>query len=155
MTEVNPAGGFWRANNAAYRIARVGEDGDTLVVIEAGLRVQPVTEEDRSAYVETIVEVYPAMRREAEEVAALMPDIKPILAGMIVDDAGRLWVERVTSADAPAFYDRYSEDGEYLGSVRFGFSPGPYSSFWVQHDNIYTWVVDDLGVPYIVRAPLN
>ena len=155
MNEVNPSGGFWRANSAAYRIARVGEDEDTLVVIEAGLAVQPVTDEDRSAYVETILEVYPALRREAEEVAALMPDTKPILAGMIVDDAGRLWVERVTPADAPAFYDRFSEDGDYLGSVRFGFEPAPYSTFWIQHDDIYTWVVDDLGVPYVVRAPLS
>ena len=84
--------------------------GDTLVVIEAGLPVQRVTAEDRSAYVEGTLENWPDLRREAEEVAALMPDVKPILAGMFVDDEGRLWVERVTPSEAPAFYDRYSED---------------------------------------------
>ena len=26
---------------------------------------------------------------------------------------------------------------------------------WVQHGNIYTWVVDELDVPYVVRAPLS
>ena len=36
-TVVNPSGGFWHANSATYRIARTGEEGDTLVVIEAGV----------------------------------------------------------------------------------------------------------------------
>ncbi len=101
---VNPSGGFWRANTAAYRIARTGEGGDTLVVIEAGLPAMPVTDEDRAAYIEEYVEDSPEAGRAAEEVAALMPDVKPILARMFVDDEGRLWVQRVTPADAPAFY---------------------------------------------------
>ena len=154
MIAFNPSGGFWRANSASYRIARTGEGGDTLVVIEAGLPVQPVTDEDRSAYVESILETWPGLRREAEEVAAFVPDVKPILAGMFVDDEGRLWVERVTPNDAPAFYDRYSEDGDYLGSIRLGFKPAR-GRFWVQHGNIYTWVADEMGVPFIVRAPFS
>lgn len=155
MIVVNPSGGFWRANTAAYRIARTGEGGDTLVVIEAGLPALPVTDEDRAAYIEESAERSPEAGRAAEEVAALMPDTKPILARMFVDDEARLWVQRVIPADAPAFYDTYSEDGDYLGSVRFAFTPAPYSEFWVQHGNIYTWVVDEMDVPYVVRAPLR
>ena len=155
MIVVNPSGGFWRANNVAYRIARTGEGGDTLVVIEAGVPVLPLTDEDRAAFVEEIVEDSPEARNAAEEVAALMPDVKPILARMFVDDEARLWVQRVTPEDAPAFYDTYSEEGDYLGSVRFAFTPAPYSHFWVQHGNIYTWVVDEMEVPYVVRAPVG
>ena len=148
---VNPSGGLWRANSAAYRIARIGEGGDTLVVIEAGLPVQPVTDEDRSAYIEGIVGNRPELRREAEEVAALMPDVKPILAGIFADDEDRLWVQRVTPDDAPAFYDLFSEDGDYLGSVRLAFvAAGP---LWVRHGHIYSWTEDDLEVPYVARAP--
>ena len=153
ISAVNPSGGLWRANSAAYSIARTNEGGDTVVVIEAGLPVQSVTARDRSAYVERYTEIRPELRREAEEVAALMPDLKPILADIFVDDEGRLWVQRVTPADTPAFYDRYSEDGDYLGSVRLGFkAAGP---LWVQHGNIYTWVTDELGVGFVVRAPLS
>jgi len=154
MTVVNPSGGFWRANTAAYRISRTGQGGDTLVVIEAGLSAQPVTDEDRSAYVDEIVKDSPEARRAAEAVAALMPDVKPVLARMFVDDEGRLWVQRLTSAGAPAFFDTYSEDGDYLGSVRFAFTPAFSEYFWVQHGNIYTWVVDEMDVPYVVRASL-
>ena len=153
MIVFNPSGGYWRANSASYRIARTSEGRDTLVVIEAGLPVQPVTDEDRSEYVESILESRPGIRREAEEVAALMPDVKPILAGMFVDDEGRLWVQRVTPNDAPAFYDRFSEDGDYLGSVRLAFKPAR-GRFWVQHGNIHT-VTDEMDVPYIVRAPIS
>ena len=154
MIVVNPSAGFWRANNAAYRIARTDEGGDTLVVIEAGLPVLPVTDEDRAEYVEGIVEFRGSeVRSDAEEVASILADVKPILARLFVDDEGRLWVKRVTPDDAPAFYDLFSEDGDYLGSVRFGFNPG--AGIWIQHGNLYTWVADELGVPYIVRAALS
>lgn len=153
ITTVDPSGGFWRAHNQSYRIARTGEDGDTLVVIEAGLAVQRVTAEDRSAYIEGIVEDSPELRRAAAEVAALMPDIKPVLRDLFVDDQGRLWVERVTPEHAPDFYDLYSQQGDYLGSVRLAFeAAGP---IWVQHGSIHAWVVDDLDVPYVVRASVS
>ena len=150
---VNPSGGFWRTNTASYRIARVGEGGDTLLVVEVGLPVeQRVTDEDRSAYVEGIVEDRPALRREAEEVAALIPDVKPVIAGILVDDEGRLWVQRVVPDGAPAFHDLFSEDGGHLGSVRLGFeAAGP---LWIRHGHIYTWIEDDLEVPYVARAPV-
>ena len=152
LSAVNPAGGFWHAHGASYRIVRTGEDGDTLLVIEAGLPVQRVTAADRSSYVERMVERQPDLRRHAEAVAALMPDVKPILTGLLVDDEGRLWVERATPAEVPAFYDRFSEDGDYLGSVRLAFEPG--RRIWVQHGNIHTWVTDEMDIPYVVRAPL-
>ena len=151
---MNPSGGFWRANTAEYRIARTNENGDTLVVIEAGLPVLRVTDKDRSTYVEGIVEYQPDVRSEAEAVAAILPDVKPILAEIFVDDEGQLWVQRVTPSDTPPFYDRYSEDGNYLGSVRLSFTPA-WSTVWIQHGAIYTWIEDEMEVPYVVRAPLS
>lgn len=152
MIVVNPAGGFWRAHSTSYRIAQTTENGDTLLVIEAGLPEQPVTDADRSAYVDSIVADRPELRREAEEVAGLMPDTKPMLARIIIDDEHRLWVQRITPADAPAFYDLFSADGNYLGSVRLAFTAaGPLV---IRRSTIYTWIEDDLDVPYVVRAPL-
>jgi len=150
----DPSGGFWRANSASYRIVRTGMGGDTLVVIEAGLPIQRVTDEDRAAYIEEWVGYRPEARRDVEAVAALMADIKPILAGMFVDGDGTLWVERVVPGDAPAFYDRFSAEGDYLGSVRLGFEAAR-GRVWVQHGSIYAWVVDELDVPYVVRAPVG
>ena len=153
MTLVNPAGGFWRAHNQSYRIARTSEGGDTLVVIEVGLPEQPVNDADRNAYVDSIVEDRPELRREAEEVAALMPDAKPVLAKLFVDDEHRLWVQRVTPEGVPAFYDLFSVEGDYLGSVRLAFAAA--GLLVVRHGHIYTWIEDDLEVPFVVRAPLS
>ena len=150
---VNLSGGFWQANTASYRLTRTGESGDTLLVIEASLSGIPVTSEDRSAFVRGVVEREPEERRASEAVAALMPDFKPILEGLFVDDEDRLWVERTVPADAPPFFDLFSQDGDYLGSVRLAFQPG--YRLWVQQGNIYTWVVDEVGVQYVVRAPLR
>lgn len=153
IAAVDPSGGFWLAHNASYRIARTGEGGDTLVVIDAAVAAQRVTDEDRSAYVESIVEDSPDLRRVAEEAAALIPDVKPVLQGLFVDDQGRLWVERVTPGDAPGFYDLYSQDGDYLGSVRLAFeAAGPIR---VRRGSIYSWVVDEFEVPYVVRASVS
>ena len=153
MIVVNPAGGFWRGHSMSYRIARTSERGDTLTVIEVGLPDQPVTDADRAAYVDGIVGDRPELRREAEEVAARMPDAKPVLAELFVDDEHRLWVQRVTPEDAPAFYDLFSVDGDYLGSVRLAFAAaGPLV---VRNGKIYTWIEDELDVPYVVRAPVT
>lgn len=155
IATVHPTGGCWHANTASYRLIRTGEDGDTVVVIVAGLAARSVTDDDRSAYVEEQVEWAPEDRRAIEAAAALAPETKPLIEGFFVDDQGRLWVERTVPHDAYRFYDRFSEDGEYLGSVRLGFHPAPYIPIRVQHGNIYTWVADEMDVQYVVRAPLG
>lgn len=154
LIEVHPSGGFWRAFNTSYRAVRTNEGGDTLVVVEAcGLPAEPVTAEDRASYVDGIVERRPDWRRPAEDAAALMPDFKPVIESLFVDDEGRLWVQRVAPEDEPRFYDRFSAEGDYLGSVRLAFeADGP---IWVQHGNIYARTVDEFGVQYVARAPIS
>lgn len=67
-------------------------------------------------------------------------------------------MQRVTPEDAPAFYDLFSADGDYLGSVRLGSirlafaAAGPLV---IRHGHVYTWIEDDLEVPYVVRAPFS
>lgn len=160
---VNPSGGLWIANTGTYRLTHIGVGGDTLTVIEASVPRIPVTSEDRSSYVERWVESRPEERPALEAVAAVMPDFRPILAGLLVDDQDRLWVERTTPADVPppssstcsrrtaTTYLPYLPT-HHLGSVRLDFQPG--YRYWILHGAIYTWVVDEVGVQYVVRAPL-
>ena len=155
VTAVRPSGGFWHSSNTAYRVTRSSEQGDTLIVIEAALPALPVTAEERSAYIDRTVDRRPDHRSAAERAADLIADFKPIFASFFVDDENRLWAKRTTPGEALPFYDLFSEDGDYLGSVRLGFPPAPGSRVWVQHGNIYTWVVDEFDVQYVVRAPLS
>lgn len=157
VTAVRPSGGFWHSSNTAYRITRISERGDTLILIEAALPALPVTAEERSAYLDRTFDRWPGQRRAAERAADLIADFKPMFEdeGFFVDDEDRLWAKRTTLGEALPFYDLFSEDGDYLGSVRLGFPPAPGSKAWVQHGNLYTWVVDELDVQYVVRAPLS
>lgn len=157
VTAVRPSGGFWHSSNTAYRITRISERGDTLILIEAALPALPVTAEERSAYLDRTFDRWPGQRRAAERAADLIADFKPMFEdeGFFVDDEDRLWAKRTTPREALPFYDLFSEDGDYLGSVRLGFPPAPGSKVWVQHGNLYTWVVDELDVQYVVRAPLS
>ncbi|MCY3546860.1 MAG: 6-bladed beta-propeller [Gemmatimonadetes bacterium] len=155
IAAVDPSGGFWSLNTGSYRLVRRGEGGDTLMVIEASLPRVPVTSEDRSSYIQGIVDRRPEELRAAEAVAALMPDFKPVLEDMFMDDEGRLWVKRAVPADAPPFFDLFSDDGDYLGSIRLGFAPAPYRPLWVQHGNIYAVIEDELDVPYVVRGAVG
>lgn len=152
VTAVRPSGGFWHSGNTAYRIVRTSEQGDTLIVIEAAMPAQPVTSEERAAYIDRTVRGRPGQRRAAERAADLIPDFKPVFEGLFVDDEDRLWAKRTTPGEALPFYDLFSEGGDHLGSVRLGFMPAPGSRIWVRHGRIYTWVVDEFDVPYVVRA---
>ena len=154
FAHVIPAGGFWHANTDSYRLVRTDESGDTVVVIEADLPVPPVTDEDRAAFVRDMVEASPESRRAAEAIAALMPDVKPILRGAFVDPDGHLWVQRITDSDAPTFYDLFTSDGDHLGSMRLMLDGVPRGPLRIRHGNIYTWFLDELDVPYVVRIPL-
>jgi hypothetical protein len=149
---VDPGGGFWQTERAAYRIARLDERGDTVLVIEVDVEPLPVTQSDRSDYVEADMERSPDQRRAAEEVAALMPETKPVVAGLVVDDVRRLWVGRIVGKDETPLYDVFDRHGTYVGSVRLGFKPSPYLPLKIRGGQIYALVRDELDIPFVVRA---
>ena len=154
FARVIPAGGLWQGNTASYGMVRTDEAGDTVLVLEADLPVNPVTDEDRADFVNGMVERDPETRRTAEAIAALMPDVKPILRSVFVDPDGRLWVQRVTDSDSPFFYDLFTHEGDYVGSLRLMLDGRPRGPLRVRHGNIHTWFLDELDVPYVVRIPL-
>lgn len=152
ITVVDAAGGFWQTSGTDYRIARLDERGDTTLVIEVPAEPVPVTGQDRQDYVDRIVERSPGERRAAEEVAGLMPEFKPVIAQLILDDLGRLWVRRAPVQGAPTTYDVFNPDGEYAGTVQLGFEPSQYLPIRIRRGRIYALVHDSLDVPSVVRT---
>jgi hypothetical protein len=152
ITVVDPDGGLWRTNNDSYRVLRLDERGDTVLVIESDTPAPAVTTEDRAEYIERMVERDPDERRLAEQLADLMPDTKPAIASLTVDDAGQLWVRRGGVDDARPQFDVFDRSGGYLGTVEFGFQPAPYVPLRIRQGRVYTVVLDSLDVPFVVRA---
>jgi hypothetical protein len=154
ITVVDPAGTIWRTAADAYRVARLSARGDTLLVIESETPAPTVTNEDRAAFVQRADDQRPGDRRALEEVAALMPDTKPSIASLTADDEGRLWIGRAVAEDADPEFDVFDGDGAYVGTVRLGFRPAPYTPIRIRQRRVYAIVRDSLDVPYVARSGL-
>lgn len=162
LTTVDPDGGFWQVHNAAYRVARVSEAGDTTLLLEVEVDPVPVERSERQSFIDQVGQRGGRFRRAAEEVAALMPDTKPLIRRLIVDDEGRLWVERAVPPGADPRYDVFDRDGELQGSVALAFTPDRARGsarlsprlhpIRIRHGHIYAVVLNAMDVPRVVRA---
>jgi len=112
----------------------------------------PVTEEDRQRHVDQVAEQSPSDRRVAEEVAGLMPEFKPAIAGLVMDDVGHLWVLRTPRDSESATYDVFDAKGAYVGVVTLGFNASRYPPIRIRHGRVYAVVRDSLEVPSVVRS---
>ena len=151
-TIVDPAGRFWQTAGSTYRIARLTERGDTAMMIEVAADPIPVTEKDRQRYVDQVAEQSPSDRRVAEEIAGLMPEFKPAIAGLAMDDVGHLWALRTTRDSEPATYDVFDADGTYVAVVTLGFNASRYPSIRIRHGRVYAVIRDSLDVESVVRS---
>ncbi|MCH7945601.1 MAG: ParB N-terminal domain-containing protein [Armatimonadetes bacterium] len=129
------------AGNHIYPAAALIDATEIAVVSADDLSV-----EDRRAYVARAGERGPDRLRAAEEVVELVPENKPALAGLFVDDENRLWVRRTTPEGEGPRYDVFSRDGNFLGAVRPDFLPAPYFPPRVRNGRFYTIVLDELDV---------
>jgi hypothetical protein len=162
LTKVDPDGGFWQVHSAAYRVARLNEAGDTTLLVEVDVDPVPVEGSERQSFIDQVGERGGRGRHAAEAVAALMPDTKPVIRRLIVDDEGRLWVERAVPAGADPRYDVFDRDGEFLGSVALAFTPDQtrrstslssrLNPIRIRHGHIYAVVLNEMDVPSVVRA---
>jgi hypothetical protein len=152
LTVVDPAGGFWHVSGTAYRIARLDERGDTTLVIEVAAEALPVTDEDRRRFVENLVESSPEDRRVAEQIAALIPAVKPAIAALVMDDIGRLWVRRTPVEPGPPTYDVFRGNGDYVGAVTLGFIASEYLPLRIRYGRAYALVHDSLDIPRVARS---
>jgi len=150
ITVVDPAGGFWQVSGTAYRIARLDEQGDTALVIEVAADPVPVTDQDRERASKGVGEESPEQQRLAQQIAGAMPEVKPWITGLVMDDVGRLWAQRTATDGEPAIYDVFRADGGYVGTVTLGFTP--YFPIRIRHGRVYGAVRDSLDVPSVVRS---
>lgn len=151
---VDPDGGFWRAENSAYGIARLNQNGDTVLVIQAAADPMPVSDEDKAQYIDQVLERSPDQRRAAEEIVDLMPSSQPVIQGLVVDSDGRLWVRRQVPEGQLPVFDVFGREGDHRGSVRLGFRQSPYLSIRIRHGSIYGLELDEFDVPFVVRAEI-
>jgi len=148
-TSLDPRGFFWvkGSGDNDYRFARTTFTGDTTLIVVSRRSALPVSAAERDSAIAAIRERVPGHQFDWRRI----PAEKPIVQGMHLDDAGRLWV-RLFASDTATTYDVFSADGRYVGTAIATLS---VPSFWqpvIVGDWFYTLHTDELGVEYVVRA---
>jgi hypothetical protein len=149
---LDPDGGFWQARTDAYRIARLSETGDTTLVVNVDASPVPVTDDDVREFSDAFLGRFENRSDVAREIVGLMPENKPIIVDLVVDDMRRLWVRRQDGVKEQPQFDVFDMEGHYLGSARLSFPIVPFGSIRVRSNRIYALARDESGVPSVVRS---
>ena len=152
---IDKAGMGWASTpgDPSYRIHRFALGGDTTLLMETRRSPLPVTASERDSAMSAVYEglkEYGVTRLDASKI----PAYKPTVLGLFTDDAGDLWVQ-TSSPDSLRRYDVYSRGGEYRGSVVSSLNVVSYLQPVVRGDEFYAVVLDELDVPFVVRARIH
>jgi hypothetical protein len=143
-------GGMWVAITDEYRLLRLSPNGDTLRVVTKPFHPVQVTSEER----DRVVDGYRRAGRSLSR--SQIPDVKPAVGQVLVDDRGNVWVIPVRPGeDTGRFAEVFDPDGVYLGEVEL---PVP---ILVRHPVAFregvlaTVTTDSLEVPFVVRFEIR
>ena len=142
-------GTFWSLITGEYKLFQLNTAGDTLRTITREFEPYPVTEEEIEAALE---ELDLFVKRGGKVVRSRIPSKKPPTESFFLDDAGNLWVVRVTTAeDEWKVMDVFDPVGRYLGGVRLPFRLSLENPI-VRGSTMWAVTTDEFDVPYVVRA---
>ena len=125
VAAVDVAGTIWFADSRHYRIYRRNLAGDTSLVFTLPVAPRPLNEAARDS-------VRQRWARRPDILAGqldALPDTKPVLSGIVPDNAGQLYVfADVDGEPVGSFVDVFRETGEYLGRLTLP-KPVPLSRY--------------------------
>jgi len=93
---VDDRGFLWLGTTDVYHIVKMALDSVELMTVERQVARQRVSAPEKQRQIERIKSYWPAASVDPDAIT----DWKPTWAGMLVDDAGYLWVGRTPSEDA-------------------------------------------------------
>ncbi|MCI0434174.1 MAG: 6-bladed beta-propeller [Gemmatimonadetes bacterium] len=164
-------GKLYFANNATYSIEVRGQDGQVERIIRAPFERKSVTEEDKQAFHDAIMEMFVQQGLPQEAVSTMsqmisFADHYPAFANLMGGPANTLWVQHVrTAAEALALgrmddprdmgspiWDVFDGEGRLLGSVEL---PDRFTPLHIGDDELWGIVRDELDVQYVVRYGIS
>jgi hypothetical protein len=145
-----PSGEDWCASNSSrYDVLRHGVNGDTVRVTRT-LPPIPVTAGERDSLIADI-----DSRGPTGVDFSRIPQVKPAIERLVVDDDGRLWVRRSDPALGLVF-DLFGPRGEMLATVTLGrIRTAVWSPFVVRGDDVYLVLLGEDDVPQVGRFTIQ
>jgi hypothetical protein len=147
---LDPAGFIWTAVSNEYLLTKQTASGDTVLVVSAGCEAPLVTRAEREQAIEQAERFMERAGRVTVDWSAVLPDWKPVVEQLAVDDRGRLWVVRAT-ADGHVL-DVFDTQGRFLGTVVPAFDFVARFPPMVRDERLYLLQRDSLDVPFVVGA---
>jgi hypothetical protein len=128
---VDPRGGYWTGRTDSLRFSRIDHAGDTVQVISLSeaAAARRVSAAHRVVVAEEIAERFgPHVQVDLSQ----MPSVLPLWNDFVIDDKGRLWVQRfrdpeITGHSTHTWYV-ISSSGDYLGAVQLDLEAEPRPS---------------------------
>lgn len=155
---VVPTGEFWSSTEGTpeLEVVRWRPGGDTAVVLLSRRQPEPVGAAERDSVMAEIraelAETYPSPPTLD---ASRVPESKPPLYGLSLDDRTRLWVRVTDPVVETTGYDVFNEDGSYAETVALPFRVDQWVPPVVHGDTLWAVVTDEVDVQYVVRALLT
>ena len=84
-----------------------------------------------------------------------VPDTKPPVYALSLDDRGRLWARITDPAADTTAYDVFDRDGSYAETVALPFRVDPWIPPVTRGDTLWAVVTDEVDVQYVVRGRLR
>lgn len=148
---VGPDGRSYFTRGDEYRITVRAPDGDTLRILRRRLRPRPVLPEERDSALEWVRGRY-GMSGVQPPARIDLPDTKPVIADLVVDDAGNLWVQTHGDADwSHLEWAVHEPGGRYLGAV----ATPRVRVMHIGEDFVAGVTADELDVQRVVVLPLR
>jgi hypothetical protein len=154
LTAVTFEGDYWCApNTARYEISKVRIGSKDTLRVTRSLALLPVTQFERDSVIRGVEE---NGGRGAGLDYSRIPQTKPAIDRLTVDDRGQLWVRRAVPGGKLEF-DIYDANAKLLAIAEL---PRPYRMsafmpFVVRGDNLYTVIADDDDVAQVIRFKIT
>jgi len=137
-----------------YKAVRLGiERKDTLARLSSRADRVPVTREEREAAITKLKKFL----KDAGGVTldwSRIPKFKPLLESAFVDDEGRIWMRRPTTAGSASF-DLFSREGRAIATVTIPHPVNVYIRPVIRGELGYFVAYDADEIPYVIRARIG
>ena len=144
----------WRGSTEEYALARGTLGGDTTLVLTVAVPPVPLTTEDVDGWRTAMRDIHARVPAAEGALLEVMPENKPVLSFVFLDDVDRIWVGRTGPDGSPLRWDVFSPEGEFLAAVRAPAGITATLQPLVHGNRIYLLPTGEAGERYIVVAEL-
>ncbi len=148
---LDPAGSIWFGMTNEYVLYQRDFGGDTIRIVTRAIDRETFSEAEKDSMLAEAARYVPITFPRSQ-----LPEVRPVFQRLIVDDAGRLWVQRSPRPQESATtFDLFAADGIFLGEVH-----SPVELEWMtpavlRGDYLLGVTTDSLGVPHAIRLRIE